>query len=185
MSMSSTSVLNYVMPSLQGCLSCIFVIYVVTSTSMQNSLRDVAVFEDLGFCQVIFPAVILMPCKHDATVISMLVLRYFSKDVLNIWLCSIHPCPWLHLYLAIDCSYLAPKLLNNVAVSMLTLSSVLPCVLPVIHAPYEHVLAILSFTNMSYNCYLPCHAMKCSVVSGTNSPTCLLIVVPAMFESVI
>ena len=47
MSMSSTCVWYYNMPSLQGCLSCIFVIYVVTSTSMQSSLRDVADFCDL------------------------------------------------------------------------------------------------------------------------------------------
>ena len=47
MSMSSTCVLSYIMPSLPGCLSCIFVIYVVTRTSMQSSLDDVADFCDL------------------------------------------------------------------------------------------------------------------------------------------
>ena len=52
MSMSSTCVLNYAMPSLHRCLPCIFVIYVVTNTSMQTRLRDVSVFRDLGFCQV-------------------------------------------------------------------------------------------------------------------------------------
>ena len=36
-------------------------------------------------------AVILMPCKHDATEWSMLVLSIFSKGVLDIWLWSIHP----------------------------------------------------------------------------------------------
>ena len=34
MSRSSTCVLLYAMPSLQGCMPCIFVISVVTSTSM-------------------------------------------------------------------------------------------------------------------------------------------------------
>ena len=47
MIMSSTCDFNYIMPSLQGCLSCIFVIFVVTYTSMQISLRDVADFCDL------------------------------------------------------------------------------------------------------------------------------------------
>ena len=51
MGMSSTGVLIYAMPSLQRCMPCIFVIYVVTSTSMQTRLRDVSVFRDLGFCK--------------------------------------------------------------------------------------------------------------------------------------
>ena len=47
MVMSSTRVLGYAMPSLQGCMPCIFVINVVTSTSMQSSSRDIADFRDL------------------------------------------------------------------------------------------------------------------------------------------
>ena len=42
--MSSTCVLMYAMPSLQRCMPCIFVISVVTSTSMQTRLRDVTNF---------------------------------------------------------------------------------------------------------------------------------------------
>ena len=83
MRLMSTCVLNYAMSSLQRCLPCIFVINVVTSTSMQTRHRDVA---DFSPCS----AVILMPCKHDAIERSMLILRYFSKGVLNIWLLSIH-----------------------------------------------------------------------------------------------
>ena len=49
MVMSSTCVLGYAMPSLQGCMSCIFVINVVTSTCMQSSSRDIADFRDLEF----------------------------------------------------------------------------------------------------------------------------------------
>ena len=75
MGMSSTCVLKYAMPSLQGCMPCIFVINVVTSTSMQTRLRDVA---DFSPCS----AVILMPCKLDATERSMHILEMFSKDVL-------------------------------------------------------------------------------------------------------
>ena len=66
MNLSPTCVLGYAMPSLQGCMPCIFVINVVTSTSMQSSSRDVADFRDLEFhCH--FPAVIFMPCIHVAT----------------------------------------------------------------------------------------------------------------------
>ena len=83
MSMSTTCLLNYIMPSLQGCIPCIFVINVVTRTSMQTRLRDVA---DFSPCS----AVIFMPCKLDATERSKHILRYFSKDVLNMWLFSIN-----------------------------------------------------------------------------------------------
>ena len=72
------------------------------------------------------------------------------------------------------------KLLNNVAVSLLTLSSMLPCLFLGIHALYELAIAVLSFINIPSYCWSPCHAMYCSVVSGSSSPTCLLIVVSAM-----
>ena len=49
MGMSSTCVLLYAMPSLQGCMPCIFVIFVVNSTSMQSSSRDVSDFRDSNF----------------------------------------------------------------------------------------------------------------------------------------
>ena len=127
----------------------------------------------------------VMLCKPAATSHSMHNLEMFTKGLLFYISCSIYSCPWLQLWPAVTCCKLASKLLNNVAVSLLTLRSVLPCDLLVIHAPYELALAMLSFINMSYYCWLLCHAMYCSVVSGTSSPTCLLIVVPAMSESVI
>ena len=105
---SSTCVLNYAMPSLQGYLPCIFVINVVTSTSMQTRHRDVA---DFSPCS----AVILMPCKLDATERSMHILRYFSKGVLNMWLLSIHSCPWLQLWSSLACHLSALLLLQNVS----------------------------------------------------------------------
>ena len=83
MSMSSTCVLMYAMPYLQRCMPCIFVISVVTSTSMQTRLRDIAHFSPCS-------DVISMPCKLDATERYMHILRYFSKVVLNVWLLSIH-----------------------------------------------------------------------------------------------
>ena len=53
-------------------MPCIFVINVVTRTSMQTRLRDVA---DFSPCS----AVILMPRKLGATERSMHILRYLSK----------------------------------------------------------------------------------------------------------
>ena len=81
MGMSSTGVLIYAMLSLQRCMPCIFVIYVVTSTSMQTRLRDVSVFRDLVISLSV-SAVILLLCIHVATVRSMLILSMVSKDVL-------------------------------------------------------------------------------------------------------
>ena len=81
MSMRSTGVLMYAMPSLQRCMPCIFVISVVTSTSMQTRLRDVSDFRDLVILQSV-TAVILLPCIHVSTERSMLLLGMFSKDVL-------------------------------------------------------------------------------------------------------
>ena len=81
MGMSSTCVFMYAMPSLERCMPCIFVIYVVTSTSMQTRLRNVSVFRDSDFSKSV-TAVILLLCIHVATERSMLILRIFSKDVL-------------------------------------------------------------------------------------------------------
>ena len=92
-------------------MPCIFVIFVVTSTSMQSSLRDIADFRDLGFLLSHCSAVIFMPCKHDAIVRSMLLLSMFSKDDLDLWSCSSHPCPYLHLWSALACLNLALLLL--------------------------------------------------------------------------
>ena len=108
MRLMSSRVLNYSMSSLQRCLPCIFVINVVTSTSMQTRHCDVA---DFSSCS----AVIFMPCKHDATERSMHILRYFGKGVLNIWLCSVHPCTWLQLWSSLACHFRALLLLQNVS----------------------------------------------------------------------
>ena len=108
MRLMSSCVLIYDLSSLQRCLPCIFVINVVTSTSMQTRPRDVA---DFSPCS----AIILMSCKHDATERSMHILRYFSKDVLNIWLCSIHSCPCLKLWSSLACHFRALLLLQNVS----------------------------------------------------------------------
>ena len=108
MNLSPTYVLNYAMPSLHRYLPCIFVINVVTSTSMQTRLRDIA---DFSPCS----ADILMPCKHEATERSMHILRYFSKGVLNIWLLSIHSCPCLQLWSSLAYHFGALLLLQNVS----------------------------------------------------------------------
>ena len=108
MRLMSTCVLNYAMSYLQRCIPCIFVINVVTSTSMQTRHRDVA---DFSLCS----AVILMPCKLDATERSMRILRYFSKDVLNIWFLSSHSCPCLQLWSSLAFHFCALLLLQNVS----------------------------------------------------------------------
>ena len=156
MSMSSTCVLNYIIPSLQWCLSCIFVVYVVTSTSMQTRHRDVAVFSP---CSV----VILVPCKLDATERSMHILRYFSKDVLNIWCLSIHSCPGLQLWSSLACLFRALLLLQNVSwqiVYMLfnfaKVVVVDPCMLwtcSCLSLFHKHVFLLLVA--------LPCHIFLC------------------------
>ena len=81
MGMSSTCVLLYAMPYFQRCMPCIFVISVVTSTSMQSRLRNVSDFRDSDFSKSL-SAVILLPCKLDATERSKHILGMFSKDVL-------------------------------------------------------------------------------------------------------
>ena len=123
----------------------------------------------------------MMLCKPAATSHSMHTLEMFTTDVLFYMLWYIHPCPWLHLWPAVACCYHAPNLLDNVVVSLLTLSFFLPCVLLVIHAPYELALAMLSFIIVSSYCWFTSYARKSLVVSGTSSPTCLHIVVSAMY----
>ena len=108
MLLSPTWVLLYAMPFLHRCLPCIFVINVVPRTSMQTRHRDVT---DFSHCS----AVILMLCKHDATERSMHILRYFSKDVLNMWLLYIHSCPFLQLWSSLACHFRALLLLQNVS----------------------------------------------------------------------
>ena len=108
MGLSSTCVLLYAVLSFQRCMPCIFVISVVTITSMQTRLRDIA---DFSPCS----ADILMPCKHVATERSMHILRNFSKGILNIWLFSIHYCPWLQLWSSLACHFRALLLLQNVS----------------------------------------------------------------------
>ena len=108
MRLMSICVLIYAMSYLQWCIPCIFLINVVTNTSMQTRHRDVAVFSPCS-------AVILMPSKLVATERSMHILRYFSKDVLNIWLLSIHSCPCLQLWSSLACHFRSLRLLQNVS----------------------------------------------------------------------
>ena len=81
MSLMSTCVLLYDMPPFQWCMPCIFVISVVTSTSMQTRPHNVSDFRDLVISLKFLPAVIMLPCKLDATERSMHILEMFSKDV--------------------------------------------------------------------------------------------------------
>ena len=81
MGMSSTGVLIYAMPYLQRSMPCNFVIYVVTSTSMQTRLRDVSVFRDFGFYQVLY---LLLFCCN--------VSMCLQWDPCFFWVCSLRMC---------------------------------------------------------------------------------------------
>ena len=156
MRLTSTCVLNYVMSSLQRCLPCIFVINVVTSTSMQTRHRDVA---DFGPCS----AVILMPCKLDATERFMHILRYFSKGVLNMWLLYIHSCPWLKLWSSLACHFHALLLLQNVSwqiVYMLFNFAKVVVVDPCMLWTYSCLGWLHKHVFLMMLC-LSCHAMTC------------------------
>ena len=75
MRLISTYVLYYIMPSLQGCLSCIFVSLVVSASNWLSRVLAVTVL--LGrFCYI------MMVCKPTATSHSMHNLEMFTKDVL-------------------------------------------------------------------------------------------------------
>ena len=63
MGMSSTCVLMYAMPYLQRCMPCIFVISVVTSTSMQTRLRDVSNFSVISVVICCY-FVAMYPCGY-------------------------------------------------------------------------------------------------------------------------
>ena len=117
MSLMYTWVLSYIMPSLLWCNLCIFVSLVVSASSLWSRVLVVAIL--LGWI-----CYFVMLCEPVATSHSMHNLEMYTKDILFYMSYSIHPCPWLQLWPAVDCCDLAPNLLNNVVVSLLTLSSV-------------------------------------------------------------
>ena len=118
MSLMSTCVLCYVMPSLQWCHPCNFLSLVVSASSLLSRVLAVTVLLGCFCC-------IMMLCKPAATSHSMHNMEMLTNDVLLYMSFSIHSCPWLNFYPDLTCCNLALKLLNNVAVSLLTLSSVL------------------------------------------------------------
>ena len=152
----STCVLIYAMPSFQRCYPCIFVICVMSASSLLRRVLDIA---DFSPCS----AVILMPCKLDATEKSMHILRYFSKDVLNIWLLYIHSCPCLQLWGSLACHLSALLLLQNVSwqivyllLNLAKLAIVDPCMLwtcSCLGWLHKHVFLLMIC--------LSCHAMPC------------------------
>ena len=118
MSMMSTCFRRIFIPSLHWCNPCIFVCLLVSAPSLWSGLLVVIVL--LG-CN----CYIMMLCKPATKSHSMHNLEMLTKDVLLYMSWSSHTCPCLHLWPAVGCRNLALKLLNNVAVSLLTLSSVL------------------------------------------------------------
>ena len=105
MGMSSTCVLMYAMPSLQRCMPCIFVISVVTSTSMQTRLRNVSDFRDL----VISPSpCLLLFCCH--------VNLMLQRDPCIFWRCSVE------MFCSYSCSWSIPVIVCNYGVPYITQS---------------------------------------------------------------
>ena len=96
--MSSTCVLYYIMPSLQGCMPCIFVINVVTRTSMQTRLLDVSDFRDL-----VISVCLLLFCCH--------VNLMLQRDPSIFWWCS------LRMFCRYCCSWSSPALGCNYGVT--------------------------------------------------------------------
>ena len=99
MSMSSTCVLKYAMPSFQWCSPCIFVISVVTSTSMQSRLRNVSDFRDLVIS--LSPCLLLFCCH---------VNLMLQRDPCIFWRCSVRRFlaivvidPFLPLFAIMEC----------------------------------------------------------------------------------
>ena len=136
MSLMSTWVLSYIMPSLLWCNPCIFVSLVVSASSSWSRVLAVTVL--LGWI-----CYIMMLCKPAATSHSMHNLEMFTKDVLFYMSCSIHACPWLHLYPVVTCCNLALNLLNNVAVSLINIK----------------FSFAMCFASDTYNLWtFPCHA---------------------------
>ena len=146
MVLMSTCVLIYAMSSLQSCLPCIFVINVGTSTSMQTRHRDIT---DFSPCS----AIIFMPCKLDATEGSMHILRYLSKDVLNIWLFYIHSCPGLKLWSSLACHFRALLLLQNVSWQ-------------IVYMLFNLAKVVVVNPCMLWCCFLPCIASMTCLLDG-------------------
>ena len=85
MSMSSTCVLKYAMPSSQWCSPCIFVISMVTSTSMQTRPHNVSDFRDLvislSLCLLLFCCHVNLMLQRDPCIFWRCAVRSFVAIV--------------------------------------------------------------------------------------------------------
>ena len=96
MRLMSTCVLNYVMPSLQRCLPCIFVICMVTSTSLQSGAFVNADFRDLTF--PLSPCLLLFCCH---------VNLMLQRDSCIFWRCSVR------MFCSYCCNWSIPAIVCN------------------------------------------------------------------------
>ena len=80
----------------------------VSESSLLSSVLVVAVFltDSVIFCCYV---------NMLLQVISCIILEMSTKDVLNIWLLSIHSCPCLQLWSSLACHLSALLLLQNVS----------------------------------------------------------------------
>ena len=137
MGMSSTGVFIYYMPSLQRCMPCIFVISVVTSTSMQTRLHDVSDFRDL----VISPSPVLFAISGSVYCIitPCILLRFACMIYLNVRLEMLFilfhyaMLIWVHL----DAQILGARVLYAVTCCYLSELGVLLVLLHLMCASYE------------------------------------------------
>ena len=86
MGMNSTCVLLYAMPSFQGCMPCIFVISVVTSTSMQTRLRNVSEFRDMispSLCLLLFCCHVNLMLQRDPCIFWRYSIRMLCRYCCN------------------------------------------------------------------------------------------------------
>ena len=86
MGMRSTSVLQNAMLSLHGCMPCICVIFVVTSTSMQSSLLNDTDFRDLEFhclCLLLFGCHVNLMLPRDPCIFWRCSVRMFCSYSFN------------------------------------------------------------------------------------------------------
>ena len=149
MGMSSTCVLLYAMPSFQGCMPCICLISVVTSTSTQSRPRNVSDFKDSDFSKSC-DFYKICPCSshhnslHIASFRACNISKCSSRDALHfVTLHHIHFSPsW--------CPNLWCKSVSCCYLLLLTRTWWFAIFLHLICAFYGHEL---------YMCFVVCHAI--------------------------
>ena len=141
MSMSSTCVLLYAMPPFQGCMPCIFVISVVTSTSMQSRPRNISDFRNLVIS--LSPCLLLFCCH---------VNLMLQRDPCILWRCLVR------MFCRYCCNWSIPALVCNYGVHSMTQS----CSTFAIKCSWQIVYVLFNFAKLivvdpCMLCFCSCH----------------------------